>query len=103
MNALRKRRADKHMIAFLIFLGIVAILAGAASIVLWDQFNINTKFVGLLIIVGPIMILVGLSFLVCSMELVMRLTKQIRRVMDPSLLKTSNYHEVKHWIEPGSF
>ena len=103
LNALRKRRADKHMIAFLIFLGIVAIVAGAASIVLWDQFNINTKFVGLLIIVGPIMILVGLSFLVCSMELVMRLTKQIRRVMDPSLLKTSNYHEVKHWIEPGNF
>ena len=21
--------------------------------------------------------------------------------MDPSLLKTNNYHEVKHWIEPG--
>ena len=21
--------------------------------------------------------------------------------MDPSLLKTKNYHEVKHWIEPG--
>ena len=101
LNALRKRRADKHMIAFLIFLGVVAIAAGVSSIVLWDQFNINTKFVGLLIIVGPIMILVGLSFLVCSMELVMRLTKQIRRVMDPSLLKTSNYHEVKHWIEPG--
>ena len=30
LNALRKRRADKHMIAFLIFLGIVAIVAGAA-------------------------------------------------------------------------
>ena len=47
------------------------------------------------------MILTGLSFLGCSLELGLRLTKQIRRVMDPSLLKTSNYHEVKHWIEPG--
>jgi len=34
------------------------------------------------------------------LELVFRLRKQIRRVMDPSLLKTKNYHEVKHWIEP---
>ena len=25
----------------------------------------------------------------------------IFRVMDPSLLKTSNLHEVKHWVEPG--
>ena len=30
-----------------------------------------------------------------------RLRKQVKRVMDPSLLKTSNLHEVKHWIEPG--
>ena len=30
-----------------------------------------------------------------------RLRKQTKRVMDPSLLKTKNLHEVKHWIEPG--
>ena len=24
----------------------------------------------------------------------------MKRVMDPSLFKTSNFHEVKHWIEP---
>ena len=56
---------------------------------------------GLLIILGPILILTGLSFSACSLELVLRLSRQIRRVMDPSLLKTSNLHEVKHWIEPG--
>ena len=56
--------------------------------------------VGLLIIVGPIMIISGISFLLCSLELVMRLSRQIKRVMDTSLLKTSNLHEVKHWIEP---
>ena len=53
------------------------------------------------IIVGPIMIIAGVSIFLCSLELVFRLRKQIRRVMDPSLLKTKNYHEVKHWIEPG--
>ena len=59
------------------------------------------KLLGLLIILGPILILTGLSFSACSLELVVRLSRQIRRVMDPSLLKTSNLHEVKHWIEPG--
>lgn len=54
----------------------------------------------MLIIVGPIMIISGLSFLLCSLELVMRLSRQIRRVMDTSLLKTDNLHEVKHWVEP---
>ena len=32
-----------------------------------------------------------------------RLRKQTKRVMDPSLLKTKNLHEVKHWIEPGTY
>ncbi len=30
-----------------------------------------------------------------------RLYKQTARVMDLSLLSTTNLHEVKHWIEPG--
>ena len=47
------------------------------------------------------MIIAGVSIFLCSLELVFRLRKQIRRVMDPSLLKTKNYHEVKHWVEPG--
>ena len=116
LNALRKRRADKHMIAFLVIIGILIVGAGIASIVLWEMFRLKSnnqrkiitltyfrldhKFVGLLIIVGPIMIISGISFLLCSLELVMRLSRQIRRVMDTSLLKTSNLHEVKHWIEP---
>jgi hypothetical protein len=32
---------------------------------------------------------------------VIRLYKQTARVMDMSLLNTTNLHEVKHWIEPG--
>ena len=54
-----------------------------------------------MLIVGPIMIVAGVSIFLSCLELVFRLRKQIRRVMDPSLLKTKNYHEVKHWIEPG--
>ena len=117
LNALRKRRADKHMIAFLVIIGVLIVGAGIASIVLWEIFRstsltnkrsylkstcfrLDHKLVGLLIIVGPIMIISGISFILCSLELVMRLSRQIRRVMDTSLLKTSNLHEVKHWIEP---
>ena len=44
----------------------------------------------------------GLGLVVFSLELVIRLIKQIKRVMDPNLLKTNNLHEVKHWIEPGT-
>ena len=39
LNALRKRRADKHMIAFLIITGLLIIGAGLASIILWDMFR----------------------------------------------------------------
>ena len=57
--------------------------------------------VGPLIIVGPILVLAGVGFLALAVELIIRVRKQIQRVMDPNLLKTNNFHEVKHWIEPG--
>ena len=98
---LRKRRADKHMIAFLAFIATLMTLTGSAAIVVWVQLRSHYKFVGLLIIVGPILVIAGISTFCCSLELVFRLRKQIKRVVDPSLLKTNNYHEVKHWIEPG--
>ena len=98
---LRKRRADKHMIAFLAFIATLMTLTGSAAIVVWVQLRSQFKFVGLLIIVGPILVIAGISTFCCSLELVFRLRKQIKRVVDPSLLKTNNYHEVKHWIEPG--
>ena len=46
--------------------------------------------------------LAGLGLVVFSLELMIRLMRQIKRVMDPNLLKTNNLHEVKHWIEPGT-
>lgn len=101
LNALRKRRADKHMIGFLAFIATLMTVMGSLAIVAWHQLRSQYRFVGLLIIVGPILLLAGLSIFLSSLELLLRLRKQIQRVMDPSLLKTDNYHEVKHWIEPG--
>ena len=39
LNALRKRRADKHMIACLVFTGITFILLGVGAIVVWAMFR----------------------------------------------------------------
>ena len=39
LNALRKRRADRHMIAFLIVIAILVILIGAVAIVLWSIYR----------------------------------------------------------------
>ena len=64
-------------------------------------FRKDHRYVGPLIILGPILALTGMGLVVNSMELMMGLRKQIKRVMDPNLLKTNNLHEVKHWIEPG--
>ena len=61
----------------------------------------DVQHVGPLIILGPILVTTGLGLVVFSLELMIRLMKQIKRVMDPNLLKTNNLHEVKHWIEPG--
>ena len=39
LNALRKRRADRHMIAFLLVSGIVLILLGVGAIVIWYMYR----------------------------------------------------------------
>ena len=49
LNALRKRRADKHMIAFLILLGVLGIAAGVAAIVVWVQYRWVVHMIGLFI------------------------------------------------------
>ena len=46
LNALRKRRADKHMIAFLILLGVLGIAAGVAAIVVWVQYRWVVPMIG---------------------------------------------------------
>jgi len=42
LNALRKRRADKHMIAFLIFFGILGLAAEIAAVIVWNQFRLTS-------------------------------------------------------------
>ena len=65
------------------------------------NFRGEFRSAGPLIIAGPILVITGLLMISCSIELALRLRRQIKRVMDPNLLKTNNFHEVKHWVEPG--
>ena len=50
LNALRKRRADKHMIGFLALLSVLFTGAGLAALVAWREFRAQYKFFGLFII-----------------------------------------------------
>ena len=117
LNALRKRRSDKHMICCLVLSAIVLISAGVGAVGVWFMFAPEIKLLGPLVILGPILLGTGLLLTCFSVEICIRfvfssyvelptelhfyrLRKQVKRVMDPSLLKTSNFHEVKHWIEP---
>ena len=99
LNALRRRRSDKHMICCLAFSAIIFIAAGfgALGVELFADLPVD---LGPLVIIGPILVVCGILLIVFSCEMCIRLRKQVKRVMDPSLLKTSNLHEVKHWIEP---
>ena len=44
-----------------------------------DTFRSDTRHVGPLIILGPILVLAGIGLVVCSLELVMRLRKQMNK------------------------
>ena len=91
------------MICCLTLTSIILIAAGVGAVVLWRMFSEDMEHLGPLIILGPVLLLSGILVIVFMLEICVRLRKQIKRVMDPSLLKTSNFHEVKHWIEPGIF
>ena len=39
LNALRKRRADRHMIAFLVVLAIILILLGGVAVFVWEMYR----------------------------------------------------------------
>ena len=91
------------MICCLSITAILLIAGGGGALALWTGVltDMEIKYSGPLKILGLILSLAGLVLIAFSIELCLRLRKQIKRVMDPSLLKTSNFHEVKHWIEPG--
>jgi hypothetical protein len=39
LNALRRRRADRHMIACLVLTAIILVMLGVGSIVIWDMYR----------------------------------------------------------------
>ena len=92
------------MICCLTFSAILLLAGGGAALALWTGVltDLEIKYSGPLMILGLVLSLAGLVLIAFSIELCLRLRKQIKRVMDPSLLKTSNFHEVKHWVEPGT-
>ena len=91
------------MICCLSITAVLLLAGGGGALALWTGVltDMEIKYSGPLMILGLILSLAGLVLIAFSVELCLRLRKQIKRVMDPSLLKTSNFHEVKHWIEPG--
>ena len=95
------------MICCLVLTAVLLLSAGAAAGVgsLWPGplTDLQMKYSGPLMILALILCLAGVVLNAFSLEMCLRLRKQIKRVMDPSLLKTSNFHEVKHWIEPGKY
>ena len=95
------------MICCLTLTAVLLLSAGAAAGAgaLWTGAltELQMKYSGPLMILGLILCLAGVVLIAFSVEMCLRLRKQIKRVMDPSLLKTSNFHEVKHWIEPGKY
>ena len=135
LNALRKRRSDKHMICCLSLTAVVLLAAGAGAGAAWRLLSAEVSWLGPLVILGPILVLAGILVIGFTVEICVRLRRQVKRqtilllyqshsrlnlttdqftrycegggksmifrVMDPSLLKTSNLHEVKHWVEPG--
>ena len=91
------------MICCLTITAILLLSGGGGALALWAGVlsDEEIKYSGPLMILGLVLSLAGLVLVAFSIELCLRLRRQIKRVMDPSLLKTSNFHEVKHWIEPG--
>jgi hypothetical protein len=54
------------------------------------------------IIVGSVLCVFGVMVILFSIEVCIRLDKNVRRVMDPEVDAVGNLHNVKHWVPPGS-
>ena len=123
------------MICCLSLTAVVLLAAGAGAGAAWRLLSAEVSWLGPLVILGPILVLAGILLIGFTVEICVRLRRQVKRqiilllyqslshlnlitdqfirflkgdgksmifrVMDPSLLKTSNLHEVKHWVEPG--
>ena len=52
-------------------------------------------------IVGPVLIFCGISLMLFSIEVIIRLNKNAKRVQDPEIDVITNLHHIKHWMDPG--
>jgi len=95
LNALRRRRADKKLIACLFCTILSLAIATIVIVVAWftwkDTMSVN-PFKLLAAVVGVISVMLVLT----SLEICHRLVVQSKRVKDRNLLRTKNLHE-KHF------
>ena len=66
-----------------------------------DLFFADLKWAQPFVIIGPVLMCCGLAIMIGSIEVIVRLVKNAKRVKDPELDQITNLHHVKHWIDPG--
>ena len=52
-------------------------------------------------VLGFVFIFSGILLMVFTIEIILRLNKNAKRVKDPEIDKITNLHHIKHWVEPG--
>ena len=72
LNALRKRRSDKHMICCLVLSAIVLVAAGVGAVGVWFMYAPEIKLLGPLVILGPILLGTGVMLTCFSVEICLR-------------------------------
>jgi len=100
INAISRRKGDKHLILCITFSAFVFLTIGISSIYIWFIYRSEFVVVGPLIVVGPVIGATGIFLLLALVEIVARLNHNTKRVMDKDLFQVENLHEVKHWVEP---
>ena len=53
------------------------------------------------LIAGPVILFCGLMFMLLSIEVIVRLNRNAKRVQDPEIDQVTNLHLIKHWMDPG--
>ena len=79
LNALRKRRSDKHMICCLSLTAVVLLAAGAGAGAAWRLLSAEVSWLGPLVILGPILVLAGILVIGFTVEICVRLRRQVKR------------------------
>ena len=54
-------------------------------------------------IAGAVVVGIGILIMFFSVEICIRLQKNVKRVKDPEIDGLKNLHHIKHWVDPGTF